>query len=106
MINFIFSKKNYCNYYPKRGEMRERLDKVPCHFPMTCFHGVDQHHNEIGNIEYLCLKDDNIFNSNNESYKIIDKKNHLLLNHICQKNVDKKIINSFTFRYRLSLIHI
>ena len=99
-INFIFSKKNYCNYYPKRGEMRERVDKVPCHFPMTCFHGVDQHHNEIGNIEYLCLKDDNIFNSNNESYKIIDKKDHLLLNHICQKNVDKNIINSFTFRYR------
>ena len=99
-INFIFSKKNYCNYYPQRGEMRERVDKVPCHFPMTCFHGVAQHHNEIGNIEYLCLKDDNIFNSNNESYKIIDKKDHLLLNHICQKNVDKNIINSFTFRYR------
>jgi len=99
-INFIFSKKNYCNYYPKRGEMRERVGKVPCHFPMTCFHGVDQHHNEIRNIEYLCLKDDNIFNSNNESYKIIDKKDHLLLNRICQKNVNKNIINSFTFRYR------
>ena len=99
-INYIFSKKNYCNYYPKRGEMRERVDKVPCHFPIHCFHGVDQHHNEIGKIEYLCLKDDNIFNSNNDSYKIIDKKDHLLLNHICQKNVYKNIINSFTFRYR------
>ena len=99
-INFTFSKRHYCNYYPKRGEMKERVCEIPYSFPIQCFHGVNQLQNEIGNKIYLSLKDDNNFNSNNDSYKSIDKKNHLLLNHICQKNVDKKIINSFTFRYR------
>ena len=98
--NFAFSRRHYCNYYPKRGEMKERVGKVPYFFPIQCFHGINQRQNEIGNKLYLSLKDDNIFNSNNDSYKSIDKKNHLLLNHICQKNVDIKIINSFTFRYR------
>ena len=56
-INFSFSKKHYCNYYPKRSEMKERVGKKPCHFPIECFHGVNQHHNEIGNKKYLNLND-------------------------------------------------
>ena len=99
-INFDFSKKNYCHYYPKRSEMKERVDKKPCHFPIECFYGVNQHHNEIGNKEYLNLNENNIFNCNNDSYKIIHKSEHLLLNHLCQKNVNKNVIHSFTFRYR------
>ena len=37
--------------------MKERVGKKPCHFPIECFHGVNQHHNEIGNKKYLNLND-------------------------------------------------
>ena len=99
-IDFAFSNKNYCNYIPKKDEMKYTADKKPCHFPIECFHGINQIHNEIGNKEYLTLTDSSVFNSNNDSYKNIDRKEHFLLNHLCQKNVNNKLINSFTVKYR------
>lgn len=100
IIDFNFSKKNYCNYIPKRKEMRDTAGKKPSHFPMECFHGINQIHNEIGDKEYCTLTNKNIFNSNNDSYKNIDRKEHFLLNHLCQKNIYSKLIHSFTVRYR------
>ena len=99
-INFQFSKKFYCNYYPKKKEMREMPDKKPTYFPNECFHGVNYFHNEIGNKEFLNLTDNNIYNNNIDEYKIIDRKDHLLLNHLTNKNVNKKSINSVTIKYR------
>ena len=55
---------------------------------------------ENENKEVLILKDNNVFNSNNDSYKIINRNDHILLNHFCQKIVNKRIINSFTIRFR------
>ena len=97
--NFEFSKKNYCNYYPSQNEMKNNADKKPTHFPSECFHGVNQFHDNIGKKQYLILKESN-YNSNNDSYKVIDKKDHILLNHLCQKTINNKIINSFTIKYR------
>ena len=98
-INFEFSKKNYCNYYPSQNEMKNKTDKKPSHFPSECFHGINKFHNKIGKEQYLILKENN-YNSNNDSYKVIDKKDHILLNHLCQKTINNKIINSFTIKYR------
>ena len=100
IIDFIFSKKNYCNYIPKKDELSYTTIKKPCHFPIEIFHGINQIYNEIGNKEYLTLTNKSVFNSNNDSYKNIDKKEHFLLNHLCQKNIYNKIINSFTVKYR------
>ena len=100
-INFEFSKKNFCNYIPKKDELSKIAPKIPSHFPSECYHGVNQAHNEFGDKNFLNLKEPNIFNSNNDSYKIIDKKDHILINHLCQKTKNKKIINSFTIKYRL-----
>jgi hypothetical protein len=95
-IDFSFSKKNYCHYFPKRNEMKEIADKKPCHFPTECFHGVNQFHKEIGSKEYLLLDKNDVFNRNNDSYKIIDKKDHILINHL----INKKKINSVVIKYR------
>ena len=100
IINFSFSQKNYCNYLPTKDELRTKPQKKPSNFPIECFLGVNRNHNEIGNKEFLNLKDMCVFNSNNDSYKIIDRRDHLLLNHLCQKNFGKKIVNSFTVKYR------
>jgi hypothetical protein len=103
LIDFSFSKINYCNYYPKLNEMKEMADKKPCHFPIECFHGVNKFHKEIGSKEFLLLDENNVFNSNNESYKIIDKKDHIVLNHFTNKNSiinNNIIINSVTIKYR------
>ena len=99
-INFDYSKKNYCNYIPNEKEMREKAERIPCHFPIECYHGINQSHNNIGNKEFLNLSENNIFSINNDSYKTIDKKDHLFLNHLCHKFNNKSIINSFTFKYR------
>ena len=99
-INFSFSKKNYCNYYPKKDELNKGKNKLPVYFPTECYHEINHIQNNIGNKEYLDIKESNIFNSNNDSYKIIDKKEHLFLNHLCYKKIDNKIINSFIIRYR------
>ena len=100
IINFEYSIKNYCNYIPKRKEMRETAGKIPCHFPIECYHGINQIHNDIGKKEFLNLSEKNTFSMKNDSYKSIDKKDHLLLNHLCLKFSNKNIINSFTFKYR------
>ena len=100
-IDFAYSQKNYCNYFPKGNEMRITAEKIPTHFPIECYHGVNQIHNNIGKKEFLGLTDNNIFCMNNDSYKSIDKKDHLFLNHLYQKNVNKRVISSFTFKYRL-----
>ena len=99
-INFQLSTKFYCNYYPKKKEMKEKPDKKPTYFPSECFHGVNYFHNNIGNKEFLNLTDNNIYNNNIDEYKIIDRKDHLLLNHLTNKNVNKKSINSITIKYR------
>ena len=36
-----------------------------------------------------------------KSLDYIDRRDHLLLNHLYQKNFGKKIVNSFTVKYRL-----
>jgi hypothetical protein len=101
IIDFSFSKKNYCNYYPKLNEMKELADKKPSHFPTECFNGINKFHNEKGKKEYLNLNENFVFNSNNDSYKVIDKKDHVLLNHLCQfNNKNKNSINSISIRYR------
>ena len=100
-INFAYSQQNYCTYFPKKNEMRISAEKIPCHFSIECYHGVNQIHNNIGKKEFLDLKDNNIFCMNNDSYKSIDKKEHLFLNHLYQKNINKRVINSFIFKYRL-----
>ena len=100
-IDFSFSKKNYCNYYPKKDELKEIADKKPCHFPIECFHVKNQFHREIGSKEYLIIDKNGVFNSNNDSYKIIDKKDHIVLNHLIdKKKINNNIINSVTIKYR------
>ena len=99
-INFDYSKKNYCNYIPNEKEMREKAEKIPCHFPIECYHGINKNHNNIGKKEFLNLSENNIFSKKNDSYKCIDKKDHLFLNHLCVKFTNKNIINSFTIKYR------
>jgi len=103
-IDFSFSKKNYCNYYPKKNEMREFTDKKPFHFPTECYHGVNETQNKIGNKNHLFLKENEIY-SGNYSYKNIERKDHILLNHLCQRksnnyNKNETFINSATIKYR------
>ena len=99
-INFDFSIKNYCNYRPKKEEMKEQPSKRPCNFPTECFHGDNQFHNDIGNKNFLNLQYNCYFNSNSDSYKIIERKDHILLNHLINKNNNKKTITSLTIKYR------
>ena len=98
-INFYYSNKNYCNYYPKINEMREYTDIKPCYFQSETFHGVNQRQNKIGNKNYLFLEEKNIFS---DSYKDIERKEHVILNHLFQKQKNKKydLINSITIKYR------
>ena len=103
-IDFSFSKKNYCNYFPKKNEMREFTDKKPFHFPTECYHGVNETQNKIGNKNHLFLKENEIY-SGNYSYKNIGRKDHILLNHLCQRksnnyNKNETFINSATIKYR------
>ena len=101
LIDFAFSKKNFCNYYPEKNEMRDKADKKICHFPIECFLDVNYEHNRIGNKDFLFLKESSVYNSNNDSYKKIDIKDHIFLNHLCNKKVSNKtIINSTTTRCR------
>ena len=46
-VNFDYSKKNFCNYIPKKDEFSKKAAKVPSHFPCECYQGVNQIHNEI-----------------------------------------------------------
>lgn len=100
-LSFSFSRKNYCNYYPNKKEMKEYTDKKPIHFQTECYHGVNQVQNLIGNRKYLNLEEDNIYSSN-DSYKAIERKDHVLLNHFCnrQKINDNVIISSVSIKYR------
>ena len=98
-IDFSFAKKNYCNYYPKKGELKDLADQKPFYMPTYCYQGVNHSQNELGKEEYLNMKED-IFSSNNDAYKSIERKDHLLLNHLCQKFKEGNLINSFTIRYR------
>ena len=100
-IDFSYSKKNYCNYYPKINEMKDSTDKKPYYFQTECYLGVNQIQNKIGNKDDLYLKEDEIY-SGNYSYKNIERKDHILLNHLCniKKNKNGNIVNSIIFRYR------
>ena len=100
-VDYSYSKKNYCNYFPKKNEMREYTDKKPCNFPTECYHGINEIQNKIGNENYLNLKENEIYNGN-YSYKNIERKDHILLNHLCHRKKDKNgnLINSITIKYR------
>ena len=80
--------------------MKQQPSKIPCNFPTECFHGENKFHNDIGNKDYLNLEKNSYFNMNSDSYKIIEKKDHILLNHFCIKNVNKQTINSLIIKYR------
>ena len=95
-LNFSFSKKNYCNFLPSKKEMNNKPCQKPSSFPIETFLGINENHRKIGNEEYINLKE-NIFCSDNDSYKIINTKEHELLNHFFQKNYK---INAINFRYR------
>jgi hypothetical protein len=98
--DFSYSKKNYCNYYPKKNEMKDYTDKKPNHFQTECYHGINQLQNIIGNKKFLYLVDDSIF-CGNDSYKDIEKKDHVLLNHYCNRQIKKDtFISSVSIRYR------
>ena len=98
-IDFSYSKKNYCNYYPKKKEMREYIEKKPYYFQTECYHGVNQTQNEIGNKKYLYLVENSIF-SGNDSYKVIERKDHVLLNHLCSKKIKNNTISSVPVKFR------
>ncbi len=99
-IDLSYSKKNYCNYYPKKKEMKEHVDKKPHYFQIECYHGVNQAQNNIGNKKFLCLVDRSIFSGNN-SYKEIEKKDHILLNHFCNRQIkNDTFISSVPIKYR------
>lgn len=99
-IDFKYSTKNYCNYIPTKDEMMEKPHKVPCFFPIETFHGQNESHYSIGDKQLLNKETKSYFNKNNDSYKEIDRKDHILINHLCRRTVNKKIINSFTIKYR------
>ena len=80
--------------------MLEQAYKRSCFFPTLTFHGQNENQNTITKKKFLNLKVNNYFNSNNVSYKIIDRKDHVLLNHLYQKTINKKFINSFTIKYK------
>lgn len=100
IVDFAFSKKNYCNYYPKIKEFKEYPDKKPCHYPIECFQGVNYIQNEIGKKEFLNLEENDIFSQKNDSYKIIERKDHILLNHLFYKNLNNISISSIFIRFR------
>ena len=98
-IDFSYSRNNYCNYYPKKNEMKNI--KIPNHFQTECYHGVNQLQNKIGNKKYLYLVEDSVF-SGNDSYKNIEKKEHTLINHYCKRQIKNDIfISSVSVKYRL-----
>lgn len=84
IIDFAFCKKNYCNYIPKQKDMNNKPSQKPQIFPIRIFLGIASH-NEIGDKYCLNIKD-NTFCSENDSYKIIEQKGHIFLNHLFQKN--------------------
>ena len=95
-VNFEFSKKNFCDYIPKKNEMKDKASQKPSFFPEETFLGINRFQNEIGSKDYLCIKD-YFFCSKNDSYKIIDKKPHFLTNHFLYK---KNKIQAVNIRYR------
>ena len=95
-LNFSYSKKNYCKYFPKETDMRNKPGQKPSSFPIETFLGSNESHNKIGNKEFIDIKG-NTFCSENDSYKVVNSKQHELLNHFLQKNCK---ISSISFRYR------
>ena len=101
-IDFSYCTKNYCIYYPKIKEMREYTNKKPTNFQIECYHGINQIQNSIGNKKYLFLEENDIF-SGNYTYKNIERKDHILLNHLCQKQKKKNknnVLTSIVIKYR------
>ena len=99
-IDFSYSKKNYCFYYPSKNDLREFPDKKPYYLQTETYHGINKIQQKIGNKNFLNLEDNNTF-SGNYSYKNIETKEHVLLNHLCERQKFKNsIIYSSTIRYR------
>ena len=95
-LNFLVAKKNFCNYYPPEIEMNLEPSQKPSSFPTQICLEKKKDQNEIGNKEFLELKE-KYFCSENDSYKILNKTENQLLNHFFQKNSK---INSISIRYR------
>ena len=53
--------------------MNKRPSQIPQFFPIQTFLGIDKSHLEIGNRNYLNIKESS-FCSENDSYKILIKK--------------------------------
>ena len=66
--------------------MNKRPSQIPQFFPIQTFLGIDKSHLEIGDRNYLNIKESS-FCSENDSYKIFVQKGHILLNHFLQKKV-------------------
>ena len=96
ILDFANSKKNYSKYYPKETEWKTKPPQKPLSFPIQTYLGLNKEKNEIGSKEFLDLNE-NIFFSENGSYKIINPKGHELLNHFLRKDFKT---NSICFRYR------
>ena len=96
ILDFAYSKKNYCNYLPKETDWKIKPPQKPVSFPIQTYLGLNKEKNEIGSKEYLD-SNENIFCSENDSYKIINPKGHELMNHFLRKGSK---INSICFRYR------
>ena len=96
ILDIANSKKNYSKYYPKETEWKTKPPQKPLSFPIQTYLGLNKEKNEIGSKEFLDLNE-NIFFSENGSYKIINPKGHELLNHFLRKDFKT---NSICFRYR------
>ena len=68
--------------------MREQPSKRQCNFPIECFHGENQFHSNISNKNFMNLEEKVFFNCKSDFFKIIERKDHILLNHLCIKNVN------------------
>ena len=96
-INFDYSKKNFCNYIPKRKEMNQPCSKPVC-LPTEICLATNHIQNQIG--ENYILKENII---SNDSYKKIYSKGHILLNRFLQQNTKA---HSTIIRYQGKNINI
>lgn len=78
--------------------MNKRPSQIPQFFPIQTFLGIDKSHLEIGDRNYLNIKESS-FCSENDSYKIFEQKSHILLNHFLQKisNVNSATVSLLSF---------
>ena len=102
MSEFSNIEKKWQDYWDahKTFKAKEDPDKKPYYLQTETYHGINKIQQKIGNKNFLNLEDNNTF-SGNYSYKNIETKEHVLLNHLCERQKFKNsIIYSSTIRYR------